>query len=136
MAEGLAELERVFSVVKEAARANLAEVVNKGADMFVEAAQAAAPVSDLEQHAGQLRDATHKKATDNPLKVYVVNDAKDAKGHFIGIHVEAGHKAVDGTHVPAVPWFYPAWRLMRPKIKSMFRRAINAAAKGQVSDGQ
>lgn len=86
----------------------------------------AAPVSpELEKHPGQLRDSVHDYANPvRPLSYKIIADARDDHGNFIAPHVEYGHLAVNGTHVPAVPWFWPTYRA---REKAMRRRLMNTA---------
>lgn len=72
-----------------------------------------------------VRDSVH--AYPNPHRVisyFVIADAKDAHGKFIGANVEQGHRAIDGTHVAAQPAFWPTYRARK---KPMQRRLSKAA---------
>ncbi|MDR3512624.1 MAG: hypothetical protein P4L73_13395 [Caulobacteraceae bacterium] len=97
---------------------------------LVDAMRRAAPVSDdLEKTPGQFRDSIHEY--ENPsreLSYRIVADAKDVKGAFIGPHIEFGHLARDGSHVPPKPSFFPTYRAW----KRPMRRRMNAAARGAV----
>lgn len=94
---------------------------------LVEAQKRAAPVSsDLEAHPGQFRDSIHEyKNPDRPLSYRVIADAKDDHSEFIGPHIEFGHMARDGSHVPARPSFFGTYRAR----KKPMRRRLNAAAR-------
>jgi hypothetical protein len=62
---------------------------------------------------------------DRPLSYRVISDAKDDKGKPIASNVEHGHRARDGTQVPARPTFFPVYR----SKKRAMRRRISAAAR-------
>jgi hypothetical protein len=88
------------------------------------------PVSDLETHPGQLRDSVHREDGRHGLSVLVVEDARDAKGNFIGPHVEYGHKDKGGGHVAALPHFNPAVRVFKPKLRARIGRSLSKRIKG------
>ncbi len=97
---------------------------------LTEAIQRAAPVNDLDETPGQLRDSVHFYANpDRPLSYRILADAKDNKGEFIGPHVEHGHKARDGSHVPRVPFFFPTYRARKKTIRRRLRSAARKALK-------
>ena len=102
------------------------------AEDMTEAIRRAAPVSsDLEETPGELRDSVHFYPTpDRPLSYRILADAKDPDGNFIGPHVEHGHKAADGSHVPRHPFFFPTYRARKKgstrRLKAAARKAIKA----------
>jgi hypothetical protein len=57
------------------------------------------------------------------MGVVIIADAKDAQGEFIGSHVEAGHRTVNGEHVAARPAFFPTYRARKKKMKARIRKA-------------
>lgn len=72
----------------------------------------------------------------NPHRVIsqmILADARDEKGKFIGSNVEAGHLAVDGSHVAPRPAFFPTYRArrkgLRRRISSAARKAVRALFK-------
>lgn len=124
----LARLGRIPQSMKTAVGSQLAKEVED----LTEAEQRAAPVSELEDHPGQLRDSIHFYANpDRPLSYRIIADAKDDKGSYIGAHVEHGHKAVDGSHVPAVPFFFPTYRARKKGLKRRVSAAGRKAAKAE-----
>ena len=134
--EGMAAFRARLAAVSAAARGEMAAAIEEGADEFVAAARTACPTdSTLEAHPGELRESIHKKEGAHELQVRVVADAKDEKGHYYGAHVELGHRTPDGGAVPAKPFFYPSWRLVKPKVRARIARAIRSAAKGEVVGG-
>lgn len=79
----------------------------------------------------KVRDSVH--AYPNPHRVisyFVLADAKDASGKFIGSNIEAGHLAADGTHVAPRPAFWPIYRAlkkgMRRRMSAAGRKAVRA----------
>lgn len=119
----LKRLARVPQVAKTAVGSQLAKEVED----LVEAQKRAAPVDEASDNPGRLRESIHFYPNpDRPLSYRVIADARDPEtGDFIGPHVEFGHMAADGTHVAAVPSFFPTYRARK---KSMKRR-ISAAGR-------
>ena len=77
-----------------------------------------------------LRDSVHAyKNPDRVIGYRILADAKDANGEFIGSHVEAGHRAADGTHVAAAPAFYPTYRARKKAMQGRLRKAGRDAIK-------
>lgn len=100
-------------------------------DDMVAAMRRAAPVDTETQDADQhLRDSVHAYRTpQRPLSYRIIADARDSEtGNFIGPHVEAGHKARDGSHVPPRPFFFPTYRAR----KKPMRRRLSAAGRKAV----
>ena len=133
--EGMWEFKALLNRVNLEFQQIVIDAIDKGADEIVAAARLTAPISELEMHPGQLKDSIHKQSSGHRFQQIVVVDARDARGHFFAAHVEFGHKSPSGTHVPAHPFFYPTWRLMRKRIMGRINRAIAAAAKAQAADG-
>lgn len=74
-----------------------------------------------------VRDSVHSyKNPHRVLSYFVIADAKDEHGKPIGANIEQGHRAADGTHVPAQPAFWPTYRARK---KGMKRRMSSAARK-------
>lgn len=44
-------------------------------------------------------------------------------------HLEFGHMAKDGVHVPAEPFWFPTLRIMRARFRSRVQRAATSAIK-------
>lgn len=126
LAKVKARFRRVPEAMKTAAGSQLAKEVED----LTEAMQRAAPVSDLEKDPGQFRASIHFYPNpDRPLSYRIIADARDEKGGFIGPHIEHGHKAVDGSHVAAVPSFYPTYRARKKGMKRRIATASGKAAK-------
>jgi hypothetical protein len=97
---------------------------------LVTAIQRNAPVDEASDNPGELRDSVHFYANpDRPLSYRVLADARDKAGKFIGSNVEAGHRARDGSHVPARPFFFPTYRALKKPIKRRVAAAGRKAAK-------
>lgn len=121
-AKVIARLGRLPAALKAAVAAQL----KTEAEDLVAAQRRAAPVDQLEPHAGAFRDSIHEYPNpDRELSYRVIADARDDKGHLIGKHIEHGHLAADGSHVPAKPSFFPTYRAR----KKGMRRRLSAAAR-------
>lgn len=131
-AKVLARLARIPDRMKVDVGSQLATEVED----LTEAIKANAPVGhDLEKSPGELRDSVHFYPNpDRPLSYRVIADAKDEKGSYIGAHVEHGHKAPDGSHVPRVPFFFTTWRArkrpMRRRMLAVGRKSAKQAFEG------
>lgn len=126
-----ARLAKIPKAVKDAVARQLLLEVNE----LVAAMKRAAPVDPKSEDPGAFRDSIH--AYPNPkrgLGYFVLADAKDADGKFIGSHVEHGHRANDGSHVSGQPSFFPTYRArrkgMKRRIAAKARKAIRDAYKG------
>lgn len=126
--------------MKAAAKVQL----DQEADALVAAIKANAPTGgDLERQPGELRESVHAQDAQRALRSggvrtelmkSVVADAKDAKGNFIGPHVEFGHMAEGGGHVAAVPFFFSTWRVRKAGMKRRMAAAQRRAIKSVVGD--
>lgn len=105
-----------------------------GAEAMAAEMRNIAPRDNNPDNGEQVRD--HIRVEDGRLgetSYVVIADAKDAKGRPKAVPAELGHKAANGTHVAATPFFYPVVRARRKsinrKIKSAIRRAIKLGVK-------
>lgn len=122
----LARLAKVPAVIQEAAGRQLKIEV----DDMVAAMKRAAPVDPNSKNPGNLRDSIHAYPNpDRPLSYRIIADAKDEKGRPIGSNIEHGHRALDGTHVPASPSFYPTYRARKRAAKRRMSAAVRRAIK-------
>lgn len=134
--QGLQELKTRIAALKFETKVQLGEAVEKSAIELRDAIKAAAPVaSALDPHPGALKASVHIVDGQTPLMKQVVADAVDEKGQEYGGHVEHGHRTEAGTHVGAQPFFFPAYRLVRKRVRGRIVRAVNAAAKTAASNG-
>jgi hypothetical protein len=119
-----ARLTRVPVAAREALRKQLHTEVNDG---FIPAVKGAmeAQYDHQDNDHERLIDSVHSYENPNrEISLVVIADAKDSEGHFIGSHVEQGHKTPEGKHVAAQPAMWPTWRAFR---KGMRRRVSKAA---------
>lgn len=125
LAAVLARLQRIPVEVREA----VGHQVQQEADDMVAAIKRAAPVSEFEDHPGQLRDSieSYKPQEEaRALRRRIIVGARDPKGKLFGSYVEFGHTKEGGGYVPASPFFWPTYRARR---KGMRRRIAAAARK-------
>lgn len=113
--QGLASLHRKLQAMPVAARKRIREALDKGASEVVAAQKALAQRS---RRSGELLQGIHSEDGVHELQVRVVSEA------FYSLHVEFGT-----THSAAEPFFFPGYRLMRKRVKSRVRAAVNRAAK-------
>lgn len=117
-----ARLAGIPKAVKDAVGRQLDHEVKE----MVEAQKRAAPLDDGSENPGNFRDSIHAyRNPDRALSYRIIADARDEDGHFIGSHIEHGHRARNGSHVPAKPSFYPTYRAR----KRPMRRRLQAAAR-------
>lgn len=128
--EGIAAFRAAIEAIKQEARDAMADAVQRGADRLVSTARIACPVNDLDGHPGQLRDSIKSIPGAHELMRRVTVDAQDEEGRYYAAHVEFGHMT-KGRHVAAQPFFYPAWRLVRSRVKGQIQRGIKAAVEKQ-----
>lgn len=96
-----------------------------GAEEMVAAMRAIAPRDDSQDGDQKLVDHIYQEEGRlGDISYVVISDAKDAKGRPKAPSVELGHMAPDGTHVPAVPHFYPVVRTVGPKVKRRIASAV------------
>ena len=127
---GAAAYQKRLADMPQKIIADTRAALDTGADQLVERIAHIAPVSELEAHPGELRASVHKEDGRHDLSVRVVEDAKDAHGRGYAAHVEYGHKTPDGSHVAAVPHFWPSVRVGKQRLIADIRAAIRKAAKG------
>lgn len=122
-------LERLKAIPSEVKSA-VAKQLKTEVDDMVAAMRRAAPVGGPDDpHPGALRDSIHSYPTpDRPLSYRIIADARDERGHFVGAHIEFGHMAKDGSHVPARPSFWPTYRAR----KKAMRRRLSAAGRAAI----
>lgn len=124
----LDRLKKIPQAVQDAVGVQLKTEV----DGLVEAMQRAAPVGGAgDPHPGALRDSIHSYPTPGrPLSYRIIADARDEKGQLVGAHIEFGHIAANGVHVPAKASFFPTYRArkkpMRRRLAAAARKAIKA----------
>lgn len=132
----LARVNARLAAIPDAVKKALLPALAKSGDELADTVRGLAPVDQ-----GDLRDSVavtlpgqqtppHSQpggstvARENQVIVTVGNDAVRYP-HL----VEHGHLTVDGGHVPAQPFFWPAYRLRKARITGRINRAVTKAAK-------
>lgn len=120
--QGLDALNRKLARMPAGARKNLRGVLDTSADEMVSLARALAPVKE-----GDLKASIKKLDGQHELQVLV--QAGD-RGTGPPRAIEFGH----GNAAPR-PYFWPAYRSLRKRIRGRITRAINRVAKGFAGGG-
>jgi HK97 gp10 family phage protein len=108
-------------------QAAVEEGVKAEVDRLVAAMKRAAPVSELENQPGELRDSiTAYPVEGRPASWRIIVKARDKKGRYYGRYVEFGHTSKDGSYVPAQPFFFPTYRA---REKGRSARILRSARK-------
>ena len=128
---GLEEVRARLRALPEGLKGPVGETLEKEVEHLVGAIKEVCPVSvDLEKHPGEIRDSIHSYANpDRELSFRVIANARDDKGEFTPPHLEYGHIAPDGTHVPPHPFFWPVWRALKTGIRRRLSASARKAAK-------
>lgn len=133
---GVLSLQRKLAKIPDAVVAEIKPALEKGADDLVDRLRTTLPASDdLSAQPGHLRASAHREAGPHDLAVAVVVDARDENGELIPAHVEYGHLAPDGSHVAAVPAFWPTYQVSKKRIRSRVQRAATKGVKKAVAGG-
>ncbi|CCB65396.1 HK97-gp10 family putative phage morphogenesis protein [Hyphomicrobium sp. MC1] len=128
MADDIASLKKKIAAIPPSVRAAAVAALDKDADELVSSMRALSPV-----RSGKLRESIHKEPGSTELQVKVV-----AGGQLTTKEVREGSgkpydyaKGVEwGTHeMAAEPYFFPAYRLLKKRLRSRVKRAITKAAK-------
>jgi uncharacterized protein YukE len=122
---------RIARLPASAARALKAQLKTE-VDNLVPAIQRAMDIqyeSTADADHQRVRDSVHAYENKNrAISYFVIADARDAEGKFIGSNVEQGHRAADGSHVAAQPAFWPTYRAgkkgMKRRLSAAGRKAI------------
>lgn len=129
----LAKILGRLNKIPEAARNAVKDQLKTEADDMVSAIQRAMDAAysgNSDEDHQRLRDSVHDYPNPNRVIGYtILADAKDAKGEFIGSHVEAGHRTADGKHVAARPAFFPTYRARKKAMQARLRKAGRNAIK-------
>lgn len=131
--EGREALKRKFAAMPRAVREEIKAALIKSADELVGMQKRLAPV-----RTGELRDSIHYEIEDDGLRAVV--SADDWKARFIEFgtrpHENQGEfKGSENPGTPARPFFYPAYRALRTRIKSRLSRAITTGIKKVAKGG-
>lgn len=127
----LAKIQARLNKLPAATTKALQDQMKTEADEMVAAIKRAAPVDtqtrDTDQH---LRDSV--RAVENKDRVIgyrIIADATDEANKYIGSNVEAGHRAVNGEHVAARPFFFPTYRARKKAMQRRLRKAARDVIK-------
>lgn len=122
--EGLARFkQKLLARMPQAAREEMRKANQKTANEFEARVRQIIPRGDPAR--GHLLDSLKQEAGQGVAVLVSIGDA----AHPYPLHLEAGHKAADGSHVPARPAWNPAKRLARKKHRARAARALRAAVK-------
>lgn len=119
--------QRMIGVLPKAARDELREANEKSADQFMETIRRILPVGEPER--GHLLATLSKRAGDPEFGGLGVIVSLGDAAHPYPLHLEAGHKAADGSHVPPKPFWNPAKRLVSKTHRGRAQRALTKAVK-------
>lgn len=120
--EGLAKLRAtLLARLPSEARAEMRKANEKSADDFMQTIRKIIPEGDAE--APELIDTLAKQNVDE-VAVEVSIGGPSAP---YPLHLEAGHKARDGSHVPPKPFWNPAKRVVSKRHKGRAARALRKA---------
>lgn len=127
--EGIARWkEKILKRLPAALRDQIKAANTKNADEFIKLVATNIPRGDPED--GNLVDTLHKgDATGNRRSETGVVVTIGGPDQPHPVHLEAGHRNKDGTHVPGKPYWWPARRVLRKRAKSRVARAANAAVR-------
>lgn len=126
----LARISKIPDAVKEAAEGQLHAEAGDLVAAQKRAFRAVHSGNQAEEGTRQYEAAIRwEENPRKPLSVTVVADPKDEKGHGWAPHDEFGHKAPDGSHVPANPSFFPTYRARKKGIKRRMNTATRKAVK-------
>lgn len=132
-AEQVARLKQRIEAIPADARALVQKALDKSADELVSLQKRAVPVDE-----GDLRKSIRKEPGTHDLSIRV-----EAGGPLTTKPVRKGKSAQydyalaieHGTATrPAEPFFFPAYRLLRRRIKNRLARAVRAAVKKTAAD--
>lgn len=123
--EGLAEFrQRVLQRLPKEAKDQMAKANEKSADEFFSLVERIIPRGDDED--GHLADTLVKEAIPGGVGFKVsLGDA----AHPYPLHLEGGHLAADGSHVPPVEFWNAARHQVAKRHKGRASRAISKAVK-------
>lgn len=128
--EGLDSLrERVLRRLPASAKAKVKAANDKNADEFMGLVRRAIPPGEDEDGAHLVDTLVKDEVSETGVSVSIGGPQAPYP-----LHLEGGHRARDGSHVPAKPGWNPAKRVIRKRAKGRSARAMNAAVK-QIAAG-
>ena len=133
--QGLDQLKRKLAALPQQTRRDLREALDKGADELVALQKNLVPIDS-----GDLRDSIRKEAGNHDLQVRVVAGGETTtkpvregqeQSFDYALGVEFGTSDAE-----AQPFFFPAYRALRRRIRSRISRATRKAAQRVAGGGQ
>jgi hypothetical protein len=121
--EGLERYKRKMALLTEEARAEIRKANNASADEFMAKVRAIIPKGDPAN--GNLVDTLEKQDGEGTGVIVSIG----GPDHPYPLHLEAGHKARDGSHVPGKPFWNPTKRVLSKRHRGRAARALNKAIK-------
>lgn len=112
------KLDRMPATVQAA----IGDSIDKTAADMLKRGRIIAPKSDEAPHIANSLQITNG---DPRLMEKIVSVGSSALEYAVPL--EFGHKAADGSHVPANPWFIPLTRVMNKAHRGRLRRALRKA---------
>lgn len=165
MVQGLSSLQRKLSLLRVSVKEEIAKAMEKGAQEIVELAQALVPIDEMVLYesiawtwgdppkgALVLARSRNRRPGDG-LKITVYAGGGDAfyarwvefgtqphnvargGGTVSGKKQLAGGGGLGHPGASAQPFFFPAYRANRRRVRSRITRAINSAARKQATGG-
>jgi HK97 gp10 family phage protein len=131
--EGLEALKRKFAALPRAVREEIKAALVKSADELVGMQKRLAPV-----RTGALRDSIHYEIEDDGVRAVVSTDLFYSRFVEFGTppHENQGEfKGSENPGAPARPFFYPAYRALRKRIKSRLSRSVTIGIKKVAKGG-
>jgi HK97 gp10 family phage protein len=119
--EGLERLNRKLNRMPVHAKRRLRETLEQNADQLLSLQRTLAARN---RRSGQTIESLQKEQGDHELQVKVFSD------HFAARYEEFGT-----AKMAAIPFFFPAYRLLRGKFKTAMRAAIRKSIKEVVRGG-
>lgn len=118
---GLARLKRRLAAMPVKARQKMRDALVASAEELVRSQKA---LAERNRHSGDTIDSIQFKTGDHDLQIKVFSDFFASRWEEFGT-----------VKTPAIPFFFPPYRILRKKIKSRARSAVRAAVKEAASVG-
>lgn len=118
---GMDKLRRRLDRMPGKAKENIRAALNQNADELLNAQRA---LAQRNRRSGKTINSLQKDAGRHELEVIVFSDYFGARFEEFGT-----------AKMPAIPFFFPAYRLLRKKFKTRVRSAINKSVKEAIGGG-
>ncbi len=129
--QGLASVQAMLARLPDGLLEGIAPALDQSADELVTVIREFAPENDLDPNPGDLKRSVRKEPGNSPsgIAVNVLADAQGQDGEAYPAHVEYGHKSKDGGHVAPKPFFWPAYTVLKKRIRTRVSRAMSAVVR-------